>query len=58
MLVKKRSRSVTAPSAPMATSGSTQGVNGSQRRFPSAVYGYSVVSSSRFRTWSARASAW
>jgi hypothetical protein len=37
MLVKNRSCSVTAPSAPMATIGSTHGVKASQRRFPSSV---------------------
>ena len=39
MLVKKWSRSVTAPRAPMVTHGSTQLVNDGHRREPSAVYG-------------------
>ncbi len=57
-LVKKRSRSVAAAIAPMDTHGSGQGVNGSQRRDPSCVYGYGVLSSSRLMTWSDTAIAW
>ena len=38
-LGERRTLVVTAPRAPMATIGSTHGVNGSHRRFPSAVYG-------------------
>ena len=57
-LVKKRSRSVAAAIAPIDTHGSGQGVNGSQRRDPSGVYGYGVFSSSRLITWSETAMAW
>ena len=54
----KKRRFVVAPAmAPIATHGSAHGVNGSHRRPPSSVYGYTDSITSGLATWSDRATA-
>ena len=57
MLVRKRSRRVTAAIAPIETHGSGHAVKGCQRGAPSAVYGYGVAIFCGWTTWSETATA-